>query len=198
MFDTELFGHWWFEGPRFLASVLDRLDHDPELEAIAPAAELAAHPPRARAALHEGSWGEGGSHHMWLNADTLWVWPLVHEAERTFEELTAETVDAPPDPLLDRLARQATRELLLLASSDWPFLITTMAARGYASGRIREHARAFDRLARLAIRRARGGMISQAEERDLAALESADGPFAHLDRGAGAALEPARVARGRR
>jgi 1,4-alpha-glucan branching enzyme len=24
MFDTELFGHWWFEGPRFLGAVLDR------------------------------------------------------------------------------------------------------------------------------------------------------------------------------
>src|SRR5678815_4408112 len=26
MYDTELFGHWWFEGPDFLAAVLDRAE----------------------------------------------------------------------------------------------------------------------------------------------------------------------------
>ena len=42
---------------------------------------------------------------------------------------------------------QAARELLLLQSSDWPFLITTGQAAEYATQRFREHVERFDRLA---------------------------------------------------
>ena len=45
---------------------------------------------------------------------------------------------------------QAARELLLLESSDWPFLITTDQARVYASDRFKEHVSRFDRLATIA------------------------------------------------
>lgn len=41
---------------------------------------------------------------------------------------------------------QAARELLLLQSSDWPFLVTTGQARDYAVGRFREHVDRFDEL----------------------------------------------------
>ena len=42
---------------------------------------------------------------------------------------------------------QAARELLLLQSSDWPFLVTTGQAREYASGRFQSHLERFERLA---------------------------------------------------
>src|SRR4029078_13722756 len=38
-----------------------------------------------------------------------------------------------------RLARQLCRELLLLESSDWQFLITTQSARDYAEKRFQTH-----------------------------------------------------------
>src|SRR5207244_8918816 len=42
-----------------------------------------------------------------------------------------------------RLAKQMCRELLLLESSDWQFLITTAAARDYAEMRFDTHLQQF-------------------------------------------------------
>lgn len=41
---------------------------------------------------------------------------------------------------------QAARELLLLQSSDWPFLVSTAQAREYAVQRFGEHVERFDSL----------------------------------------------------
>ena len=41
---------------------------------------------------------------------------------------------------------QAARELLLLESSDWPFLVTTGQAREYAIQRFTSHIERFERL----------------------------------------------------
>ena len=45
------------------------------------------------------------------------------------------------------LLNQAARELLLLQSSDWPFLVTTGQAKEYASERFTEHLERFNQLA---------------------------------------------------
>jgi len=45
---------------------------------------------------------------------------------------------------------QAARELLLMQSSDWPFLVTTGQAREYAIVRFNEHLERFNHLAELA------------------------------------------------
>ena len=162
MFDTELFGHWWFEGPSFLGHVLDGAGRG--LDAALPSDYLARHPANEVVALPEGSWGDGGGHRVWLNENTRWTWQPIHDAEARFESLARvarERDDA--DPLLDRLMRQTGRELLLLESSDWQFLITTFSARDYAELRLAQHASDFGRLATLAERRATGGAIGEGD-----------------------------------
>ena len=64
------------------------------------------------------------------------------------EELAKRFPDASGD--LAEILNQAARELLLLESSDWPFLITTGQARVYASNRFREHVSRFEQLASIA------------------------------------------------
>jgi 1,4-alpha-glucan branching enzyme len=182
MFDTELFGHWWFEGPRFLGAVFDRCA-EAGIETRSAGAILDREPPEESVALPEGSWGDGGGHQVWLNDETRWTWPLVHAAEGRFERTaTAAAARAgAADPLLERLLAQAGRELLLLESSDWQFLITTFAARDYAQLRISEHAEDFDRIAGLAERRIAGGPLSEADEQFLAECERRDGLFPDFD-----------------
>ena len=51
-----------------------------------------------------------------------------------------------PRTLADAL-NQAARELLLLQSSDWPFLVTTGQARAYAIERFQSHVDRFNELA---------------------------------------------------
>ncbi|TMQ73444.1 MAG: DUF1957 domain-containing protein, partial [Candidatus Eisenbacteria bacterium] len=46
MFDTELFGHWWFEGPRFLGAVIDAAAARDGLRPVLPSARLAQEPAR--------------------------------------------------------------------------------------------------------------------------------------------------------
>jgi 1,4-alpha-glucan branching enzyme len=180
MFDTELFGHWWFEGPRFLAAVLDLMPSR-GIELTLGSTYLERNPPNEVVALPEGSWGDGGGHHVWLNEHTRWTWGPIHAAEARFARLAAEGTRRAPDPLLDRVMRQAGRELLLLESSDWQFLITTFAARDYAELRLSGHAEDFDRLAALVERRLEGGALSETDVQFVAECERRDPVFPDFD-----------------
>ena len=167
-YDTELFGHWWFEGISWIREMLTALAHD-EAVALATASEyLEAHPPRETIALAEGSWGAGGTHWTWDNDDTHWMWPLIHEAERRMEGLVARYPH--PEPEAEAALNQAARELLLLEASDWPFLVTTGQAREYATERFRAHLDRFQRLASLL------------EEGDVATAGALAGEWYELDK----------------
>jgi 1,4-alpha-glucan branching enzyme len=73
-FDTELFGHWWFEGVSFLGAVYRRLARDPRVRPISASEHLTQFPPRSGLRLAEGSWGANGDHSMWMNDRTAWTW----------------------------------------------------------------------------------------------------------------------------
>ncbi|HET8568642.1 MAG TPA: 1,4-alpha-glucan branching protein domain-containing protein [Candidatus Limnocylindria bacterium] len=142
-FDSELFGHWWYEGVDWLALVLRGLA---DLMATAEG-HLAAHPPRARAHLREGSWGKNSDHSTWLDLRTAWMWrELARMAARR------DALAVAPGRIAARAARQATRELLLAQASDWPFLVTTGQAAEYAAERFRAHASRFWKCAAIAER----------------------------------------------
>ncbi|MCS7301647.1 MAG: DUF1957 domain-containing protein [Fimbriimonadales bacterium] len=146
MYDTELLGHWWREGPEWLYAVIRRLAADPEVEMLTASEYLERFPPEEVVFLPEGSWGEGGSHFIWLNENTLWAWDAIYRAESRFVALLNRyRSDAALQPYLQQLAR----ELLLLESSDWTFLITTGAARDYAEARLHDHLHRFEGIAAL-------------------------------------------------
>jgi 1,4-alpha-glucan branching enzyme len=172
-FDTELFGHWWFEGPRWLEAVLRKIEG--RVVAATASDFLAAHPPRSTIRLPEGSWGQGGAHWVWLNDGTRWVWEAVYRAEDAFLDAAREA-KGPTNPTARRILSQLARELLLLESSDWPFLITTVAAKDYAEARVKEHIETFDRL-RTLMERAKDGALGPEDAAWLAAVEERDSLF---------------------
>ncbi|MBI4246053.1 MAG: DUF1957 domain-containing protein, partial [Candidatus Rokubacteria bacterium] len=177
-YDAELFGHWWFEGPAWLAAVTRALA-GAGVTAMTLAEALEAVPPPATVALPEGSWGEGGDHRVWLNPDTAWTWDRVYSAEDEWVDLLARADGAGSD--FRRVLAQATRELLLLEASDWQFLITTWAARDYAERRIAEHYAEFKRLAEMARTLADGHPLSVEAADTLRRLEREDFCFPDLD-----------------
>ena len=163
-FDSELFGHWWFEGIDWLGLVLRELSD----LATTVAGRLASEPPRERIALAEGSWGKNNDHSTWLAPQTEWMWNGIRDAAA---RVGAVADDPPRDAFRKRAADQALRELLLLESSDWPFLVTTGQAGDYASERFRSHAQRVSRSLELATR----GTGDDATE--LRSLERTDNPF---------------------
>ncbi len=179
-YDAELFGHWWFEGPRWLYRVLRGLASDPAVELMTCAEYLETHPPEAAVSLPEGSWGQGGFHWIWLNEWTTWIWRRIYQAEAEMPGL-AQAALGSSDPLLARIVSQAARELLLLEASDWPFLISTWTARDYAEARAAFHHEAFSRLAQMARRRAAGEPVAPEDEVFLGECERRDSLFPDLD-----------------
>ena len=145
-YDTELFGHWWFEGVAWMKNVLRGLANTPSVEITTASDWLEKHPPEVVMAIPESSWGQQGTHFVWQNEENEWIWPIIHAAERRMEGLVARFDDS-EDGDVKFVLQQAARELLLLESSDWPFLITTGQAKDYAVERFDQHTERFNTLA---------------------------------------------------
>jgi 1,4-alpha-glucan branching enzyme len=143
-YDTELFGHWWFEGVEWIKCVLRELAASDTVQLTTASAFLDQHPPTIAVNLPEGSWGAGGTHFVWDNAETHWMWPVIHECEARMLK-AAERYKAASGGERT-LLNQVGRELLLLQSSDWPFLVTTGQAREYAIQRFLQHVDRFNAL----------------------------------------------------
>jgi 1,4-alpha-glucan branching enzyme len=164
-YDTELFGHWWYEGVCWLKDVLRRLSNSEWVEVSTAWSVLEQHPPNEIIRLTEGSWGEGGKHDVWDNDKTAWMWPLIHQAEGRMR-CFIDGFDR-MDEEMEALLNQAARELLLLQSSDWPFLITTGQAEDYAEGRFRQHLQRFENLMDAAERGEKAaGLVQELWEKD--------------------------------
>jgi len=148
-FDAELFGHWWFEGPRFLRDVLLTLNADPEVELSTPEAYLEKNPPSKHASLSEGSWGEGGDHRVWANQKVDWMWPIEYRCETLFGKLTYH-LPWRKHRVLRQILEKAGRELLLLQASDWPFVIARDQADDYGVKRFMGHVSRFECLTDIA------------------------------------------------
>lgn len=143
-YDTELFGHWWFEGIDWIKGVLRLLSASDTVDLVTASEFLDVHPPAEAMAVPESSWGAGGTHWTWDNDEVKWVWGFIHDAERRMERLVASYSDAQGQ--FEEALNQAARELLLLQSSDWPFLMTTGQAKEYATERFQNHLQRFTEL----------------------------------------------------
>lgn len=142
-FDTELFGHWWFEGVDFLLDLYRALGRGTTPRPATATTHLTDTPPSAAVHLAEGSWGANGDFSKWLNPETEWTWRRLWPAEERFWSVAAHVIDrSETHPVLE----QAARELLLAQSSDWQFIISSATAGDYASRRFTEHLDNLDRL----------------------------------------------------
>jgi 1,4-alpha-glucan branching enzyme len=171
-YDTELYGHWWHEGPAWLEGVLRRLPEVGVRVSTLRGAVAAGHvgPP---VDLPASSWGSGKDWRVWDGAQVADMVDAGAELQRTLLSTVDDCVHGTArDPVADQLVREA----LLALSSDWAFMVTKDSAAEYARHRARVHG---DRFAELA-----GALRSgdRAKAQLLATtLRDQDGPFGHLD-----------------
>jgi len=131
--DTELLGHWWSEGPLWLAAVLEGASAAGVRLVTVPQA-LEDHEPERRP-LRRASWGEDKDFSTW---DSPPVADLAWGARRLELRLTRAVRGGLPD----RRAQRAARELLAVQASDWTFLDRRGQAGDYAWQRAADHSEA--------------------------------------------------------
>lgn len=144
-FDTELFGHWWYEGPHWLERVLRALPAaGVKVGTLSDAIEAGF--VGTPVELPPSSWGSGKDWQVWsgeqvadlvqLNAE------VVDTALAAVDKALAQTAALDGPTPRDRVADQILRETLLTVSSDWPFMVSKDSAADYARYRAHLHAHA--------------------------------------------------------
>ena len=171
-YDTELFGHWWFEGVRWLGRVLELLS-SANVETTTISRFLDEYTgEKPEITLPEGSWGKNSDHSTWWNLGTEEIWEKVHLTEDRMVGIASRYYGS--GGLVDRAIEQMARELLLLEASDWEFLVTTGQAREYGFRRANEHFTAFHELANELLEYVKG---RSKEVKSLEEYERIDRPF---------------------
>jgi 1,4-alpha-glucan branching enzyme len=137
-YDTELFGHWWYEGPEFLDLFVRKACCDQNVFSLTtPGEYLHQHPTQQVARPSASSWGEEGYWRAWLNESNEWIYPHLQIAQERMTDLARRFPQS--DPLAQRALNQAARELMLAQASDWPFILRTNTSPEYARRRVKEH-----------------------------------------------------------
>ena len=172
-YDAELFGHWWFEGPRWLDYLIRKIALEQDTIRLTTLTEyLDQYPANQTATPCMSSWGHNGFSEVWLNQRNHWLYPHLHQAAEDLEKLAS----AGPGvmALTSRALNQATRELLLAQASDWPFMINSGAMEAYATSRVKSHLLRFQRIKQ----QIESGAIDEAR---LETLETQDNIFPGID-----------------
>lgn len=144
-YDAELFGHWWYEGPEFIAQLLRKISLESSVVGlVTPSDYLGLFPQNQRATPSLSSWGHRGYNEFWLDKSNDWIYPHQHTAAERMVELCRRFPAAAG--ILKRALNQAARELLLLQSSDWAFIMRNNTTVTYAQKRVKDHTFRFNKL----------------------------------------------------
>lgn len=179
-FDAELFGHWWFEGPRFLRRVIEIISDDRQIQLLTSVEALEKFGSDKAMRLPDASWGKYGNNSTWFNDRTQWIWEIEYRAEARLVEVVKR------NPILADLEQRevltdAARQLLLMQASDWPFILHSQAAADYAIQRFAAHATNFDRALSIYERIAAGRTITEVQRAELTDMRVHDDVFAEID-----------------
>jgi 1,4-alpha-glucan branching enzyme len=152
-----LLGHWWYEGPAWLAAVVEGAQGAGLALATIPEA-LERHEPQGRE-LTDSSWGMDKNLGTWDSPRVAsLLWPARRAELALVGALGANAATDPAaggalppapngaaEPLRWGAAERAARELLALQSSDWAFMSTRELAADYPDRRVAGHTREFER-----------------------------------------------------
>ncbi len=158
--DTELLGHWWYEGITWLGAVVEECSRqglelvrlDEALKRLEPVALM------TEGEEEPSSWGQGGDLSTWSG-------PAV--AELSFATRAAELQVVAAD---SQAGAAAVRELLALQASDWTFMLSRGLAVPYASERFEGHRQALERALAEGPQASEDGLRNLAIHADPAAL----------------------------
>jgi 1,4-alpha-glucan branching enzyme len=166
--DTELLGHWWYEGITWLWAVVEECSRqglelvrlDDALERLEPAPLDGASMPESDLPVEgePSSWGKDGDLSTWSG-------PAVAEPAFATRAAELEVVAAG-----SQAGAAAVRELLALQASDWTFMLSRGLAVPYARERFEGHRQALERALAEGPQASEDGLRNLAVNADPAAL----------------------------
>ncbi|WP_017728329.1 1,4-alpha-glucan branching protein domain-containing protein [Halalkalibacterium ligniniphilum] len=142
-FDTELFGHWWFEGPEWIGALFEQ--GQDQIAFVTPENYIRRHYQDFETVhVSFSTWGREGYGDVWLNETNAWLYRHYHRMEQELATLSALYTN--PTSLEKRAMQQMVREWMLAVSSDWAFILDGQSAVQYANERIHTHLARFDEI----------------------------------------------------
>jgi 1,4-alpha-glucan branching enzyme len=132
---------------------------------ISPGDYLEMYPRNQVSVPSMSSWGYRGFNEVWLEGSNDWIYRHLHKAADRMVELATAFPAADGD--LRRALNQAARELLLLQSSDWAFIMKTGTMVDYAIRRTNVHIHRFIQLyEQIKYNRIDPGYLYEIEQKD--------------------------------
>ena len=139
-YDAELYGHWWFEGPIFLEAVFRRLHEAGRARSRPSRCASTSIATRCCVRGHaERQLVGGGRIRRGLGGPEAALDVAARAPRDPLRAVAGENAPARRRSPRARRSTRSIRELLLLQSSDWPFILKTGTATRYAEARIRAH-----------------------------------------------------------
>jgi len=171
-YDFELFGHWWFEGIDWLKEIFILFNKSESIEMITFSDYIKKYQDDFSVIkMEECSWGVGGHFEVWNHEKHRWTWPYINSSIKDFENVLKNYSSPKGYPL--RVLQQVARELLLMESSDWEFLLYTKQAEEYANERFHQHHQRFNKL----LWQAKDFSQKRISDQDLNKIEDKDSCF---------------------
>lgn len=96
-YDTELYGHWWFEGPDFIEQFIRMASEEwTNFKLTTPSEYLKQNSMVQCSSPSPSSWGENSDYSVWLNPSNHWIYKDLHRCEQSMTRL-ANTYKEPTD-----------------------------------------------------------------------------------------------------
>ncbi len=155
VYDAELFGHWWHEGPHFLEQLF-RSNHEQQktdkisLKFITPSEYLQKEYCFQTLNPCFSSWGRDGYAQVWLDQKNDWIYSQLFELYESIEVIldyksklnqqeNRNNQNEEYGFCLQQAIKQLIREFCLACASDWAFMIKSDTNKDYATTRTSEH-----------------------------------------------------------
>ncbi|MDG3012793.1 glycoside hydrolase family 57 protein [Rhodococcus sp. D2-41] len=140
-FDTELFGHWWHEGPQWLEKVLRALPQAGIRVGTLADARREGYVGEP-VDLPASSWGSGKDWRVWAGDQVADLVQLNSEVVATALDGVDKSRAGERRAVRDITNDQILREALMAVASDWAFMVSKDTAAAYARDRAHKHAHA--------------------------------------------------------
>jgi len=144
MYDTELFGHWWFEGVYFLKNIISLLREEERylVDSLSISDYIRTLDNKELDILEPNSstWGWKGYFEYWLNGSVDYMYRHIHVNTKKFFDLANQAKEEiEKDDSLKELFEVGVSEILQAQCSDWPFIVFTGQVAQYGHSRFKEH-----------------------------------------------------------